>query len=114
MFALVAVLPPVLLVACTSHVTPQAALFATLKASAAGIDSYRTSYEASAARGAISPAQKHACDVQFNKANDAIIAASRAARDAGQLGDTPTPAAVDEAVRSFVSLVTTLIPPKER
>lgn len=94
---------------CATRTTPQATMFATLQSAAAGIDSYRTSYEAAFNAGQITLAQKQECDRRFNRANEAIIAATRALRD-GQQADTPEE--VDRFVRSLAELVTTLVPPK--
>jgi len=99
------------LTGCQTTATPQATMFATLQASAAGIDSFRASYETAFAAGQIDAAKRTQLDAQYNKANDTIIVAARAARDGMALS---TPAEVDAAVRSFVALVTTLVPPKPR
>lgn len=103
---------PLAIVASCQHTarTPQAEVFATLKAAGAGIDSYRSSYEAAAQSGTITPAQKHDCDVRFNQANEALIAAAKAARDGM---NAQTPPEVQAAVKSFVDLVVLLVPPKQ-
>jgi len=89
--------------------TPQARMFATLQASAAGIESYRTSYETAYSAGKITLDQKKECDRRFNKANDAIIEAAEALR-AGMSANTPEN--VDLFVRELVELVITIVPPK--
>jgi hypothetical protein len=88
--------------------TPQATMFATLKAAGVAIDSFRASYEDAFSLGKIDAAQRAKLDAQYNKANDAIAAAFRA----GAAGASTTPPDVDTAVRAFVALVTTLVPPK--
>lgn len=95
---------------CTTQTT-QAATFATLQSAAAGIDSFRASYENAYSIGAIDTAKKVRCDEQYNRANEAIIVAARAARDGM---NATTPAEVDQAVASFIAFVTTIIPPKPR
>lgn len=95
---------------CTSPST-STTTFRTLQAAAAGIDSFRASYEAAAVSGQISAAQKAKCDTQFNVANEAIIATARAARDGMNATTTEE---VNQAVASFIGLVTTLVPPKPR
>lgn len=96
---------------CATTSTPQAAMFTTLQASAAGIDSFRASYENAFSLGQIDAAKRSQLDTQYNKANDAILAAARALRD-GMATSTPTE--VDAAVRSFIDLVVLLVPPKPR
>jgi hypothetical protein len=100
---------PLLFAATCQKTTPQAATFATLQAAGAAIDSYRASYEAAFAQGKIDVAAKQRCDVQFNVANEAIIAAAKAARDGF---NATTPAEVNQAVNSFIKLVVLLVPPK--
>ena len=106
------VLLPFSIAACQSTPqTPEAAMFATLKAAGAGIDSFRTSYEAAYRNHEISDEQKLEADRRFNKANDAIIAAAQALHD-GQ--NAQTPAEVDQFVRSLADFVTKIVPPKTK
>lgn len=96
---------------CQSTSTPQAQVFDTLKAAAAGIDAYRSSVEAARAQGMVSDEQWADFAARYNRANEAIIVAAKLLRDVGGL-DTGTPAEVDAAIASLVELVTTIIPPK--
>lgn len=97
------------LTGCQTTGSGPAKVFATLKAAAAGIDSYRASYESAFTAGAITATQKSEADRRYNRANDAIIAAAKVARDG--LNAT-TPAEVDQAVASFVELIALLVPPR--
>lgn len=107
--ALLATFPVGFFSACqTTTQTPQATMFATLKAAGVAIDSFRASYEDAFSLGKIDAAQRAKLDAQYNKANDAIAAALRA----GAAGASTTPPDVDTAVRAFVALVTTIVPPK--
>jgi hypothetical protein len=98
--------------ACANyHPTPQAATFDTLKAAAVGIDAYRATVEQARTQGAVSEAQWQEFAARYNKANDAIILATKVLRDVGGL-NAETPAEVDAAIASLVELVTTIVPPK--
>lgn len=96
---------------CAPTSTPQAVMFDTLQASAAGIDVFRASVQTEYDARRISPAQYNDFVRQYNQANEAIIAAAAALRD-GMAATTP--AEVDQFVRSLAKLVTTLVPPKPR
>lgn len=85
--------------------TPEARTFATLQAAAAGIDEWRERYETSHRAGTITDAQKAKADEHFNRANDAIIAAARAARDGF---GAQTPAEVNAAVVALIDFVRTV------
>lgn len=91
--------------------TPQAKMFSTLQAAAAGIDSFRTDYEAAYRAGDLDQAGLEKLDKAFNTANEAIITAARAL-DAGMLATTP--GNVEAAAQELLKLVLQLVPPKYR
>jgi hypothetical protein len=87
--------------------TPEAIMFSTLQASAAGIDSFRNDYEAARNAGNLTQEQFTKLDVAFNKANDAITEAAEALA-AGM--DATTPAGVDKLVKELLDLVLEVVP----
>lgn len=87
--------------------TPQATAFSTLKAAAAGIDSFRADYEAAWRAGNLSQEDFTKLDLAYNAANMAIIEAAEAL-DAGM--EAAVTGDVTRLSKELFDLVKTLVP----
>lgn len=99
----------VLMGGCQSHPTPQAVAYDTLRASLTVMETKMQLFNLEVNNGHVSPAKEREVREKYVAALKAVKAAAQVA-SAGL--DASTPVEVNALVQSFLTIVTTVIPPR--